>query len=173
MPRIRRGGKRIRGSNGGRTRNEDCCCEEQETFSFDCGGDTYVFPVTFIVTVTGMAGDLCDPGLCSAFNDTYTFTYFSTSTTGGGNVLLEYRAPDTTLCEGNVQHRLFVWLCDSGFPGEVRFRHRFFGAGGLTAMDGYFPDTTDFTTFNGDLTTDVGVGSMCMDGTPNVNVVAA
>lgn len=28
MPRIRRGGKRIRGANGGRTRNEDCCCDE-------------------------------------------------------------------------------------------------------------------------------------------------
>lgn len=27
MSRIRRGGKRIRGSNGGRTRNADCCCE--------------------------------------------------------------------------------------------------------------------------------------------------
>lgn len=26
MPRIRRGDKRIRGSNGGRTRNADCCC---------------------------------------------------------------------------------------------------------------------------------------------------
>lgn len=26
MPRIRRGGKRIRGANGGRTRKEDCCC---------------------------------------------------------------------------------------------------------------------------------------------------
>lgn len=27
MPRIRRGGKRIRGSGGGRTRNEECCCD--------------------------------------------------------------------------------------------------------------------------------------------------
>lgn len=26
MPRIRRANKRIRGANGGRTRNEDCCC---------------------------------------------------------------------------------------------------------------------------------------------------
>lgn len=27
MPRIRRGGNRLRGSDGGRTRNEDCCCD--------------------------------------------------------------------------------------------------------------------------------------------------
>lgn len=33
MPRIRRGGKRIRGSNGGRTRNEECCCAPPD----DCG----------------------------------------------------------------------------------------------------------------------------------------
>lgn len=37
MPRIRRGGKRIRGSNGGRTRNEDCCCAYNCTQLQDAG----------------------------------------------------------------------------------------------------------------------------------------
>jgi hypothetical protein len=49
MPRIRRDGKRIRGSDGGRTRNEDCCCD-QPAVNPDCSG----MPATWLVQIGNM-----------------------------------------------------------------------------------------------------------------------
>lgn len=53
MPRIRRGDKRIRGSNGGRTRNEECCCGEVVTCdNWNAGGVRAT--ITFNVEIDGV-----------------------------------------------------------------------------------------------------------------------
>lgn len=84
MPRIRRGGKRIRGSNGGRTRNEECCCDAPP-----CEADTPAEVAQYIVDNAWRAqlvvtsddySDSCGAGDCSALAGTYTLPYHSTTT---------------------------------------------------------------------------------------------
>ncbi len=57
MPRIRRGGQRVRGSDGGRSLNEDCCCGEVVANCNECDppwgvGATFQLEVVGYDTVT-------------------------------------------------------------------------------------------------------------------------
>lgn len=109
MPRIRRGGKRIRGSNGGRTRNEDCCCG-------DCSETTpqgiaeYIRDNAIQPTFTIEAADYtdaCASGDCSPVAGTYSLPFDFILHTGSGNYEIDWR--DTfTMTTCGVSRSIFV-----------------------------------------------------------------
>lgn len=88
MGRIRRGGNRIRGSGGGRTRNQDCCCDDDCEECLDLiDGDS-----TVLLTIGGLTDYECDCTSATLFhrclhsnlNSGYTLT-----NTGSANFEVE------------------------------------------------------------------------------------
>lgn len=83
MPRIRRGGKRIRGSNGGRTRKQDCCCECTATTPQTVA--EYIRDNSIPASVVITADDYtCIAGACSELAGTYSIPFDSIAIIGAG-----------------------------------------------------------------------------------------
>lgn len=78
MTRIRRGDKRIRGSGGGRTRNQDCCCDTLEDCSDFQALVTELSAIDWIVEVTSGSLSGSGSGACSPAcpNDPVTTSLF-------------------------------------------------------------------------------------------------
>jgi hypothetical protein len=111
MPRIRRGGKRIRGSNGGRTRNEDCCCGDC-TETTPQGIAEYIrdnaIQPTFTIEGTDYT-DVCASGNCSPIAGTYSLPFDFIFHSGGGNYEVDWS--DTfTLTTCGTSRSIFVRL---------------------------------------------------------------
>jgi hypothetical protein len=108
MPRIRRGGGRLR-AGGGRTRNEDCCCDctpwssvlEFVEYLRDNGHEP-----TVIVEGSDFT-NACLSGNCNPIIGTYTLPFDFINPTGSGNYEIDW-ADSFTLVVCGVSRTIFV-----------------------------------------------------------------
>jgi hypothetical protein len=118
MPRIRRGGKRIRDSSGLRTRNDECCCCDCETdgpqASFDyevTNNDPCTFDFTSSVLTSEACGDIVsylwevdDVEFSTAANPT------AEEFAGDGPWTVRLTVVDENGCEDVVEGDVFCYL---------------------------------------------------------------
>jgi hypothetical protein len=164
VPRIRRGGKRIRGSNGGRTRNEDCCCaDEPEEVTGNCNGRTITFPSFFVVDYgavgsyddsTPPACDICDT--VGGVRELRDYTLSSCGAVAPGFCTLQYLQSLGTTCGLNDSYSLRFDIPCSG-TGNIFYSISHFGAS--VAATGSISFTTNLMGFTA--TASTGSSSIC------------
>lgn len=113
MPRIRRGGRRLR-AEGGRTRKQDCCCDSCDAATAEELKD-YLVAVSARVTLTITSDDYL-AACCSALAGTWELPIFSvTPFFSGWNVVFKDSFAGVTICGSSrtVTPEVLVFISDA------------------------------------------------------------